>query len=184
VAPLYLTDHDRWEAVARIAGEGVASPITTSAGRLCDAVAAICGAGGRISYEGQAAIELEALADPRERGGYEMPFAAGQLDARPTIAAVAAEIAAGAPRAAVSARFHNTLARATAEACAQIAADEGLSLVVLAGGVFQNRLLLEGTAARLHAAGLRVLVPERLPPNDGAISYGQAAIAAALSARA
>jgi hydrogenase maturation protein HypF len=174
-------DPDRWRAVARIAGEGVASPITTSVGRLCDAVAAICGAARRVSYEGQAAVELEALADPRERGRYAMPFQEGQLDARPAIVAVAEQIAAGVTRETVSARFHNTLAAASADACVQIARARGVPLVVLGGGVFQNRLLLEGVAGRVEQAGLRVLVPERLPPNDGAISYGQAAIAAATS---
>ncbi len=174
-----IVDPERWAAVARIAGEGVASPITTSVGRLCDAVAAICGAGERVSYEGQAAVELEALADPHERGSYEMPFEDDQLDARPTIAAVAADVAAGAARETISARFHSTLATATARACLQIARAHGVSLVVLGGGVFQNRLLLEGVAARVESAGLRALVAERLPPNDGAISYGQAAIAAA-----
>ncbi len=87
---------------------------------------------------------------------------------------------AGAPL--VSARFHNALAEATAAACERVSAGTGLSTVVLAGGVFQNRLLLERTYERLAASGLRVLLPERLPPNDGAISYGQAAIAAALDA--
>jgi hydrogenase maturation protein HypF len=65
-------------------------------------------------------------------------------------------------------------------ACVEIAGEAGLSLVVLAGGVFQNRLLLEQVAAGVQDAGLHVLTPERLPPNDGAISYGQAAIAAAV----
>jgi hydrogenase maturation protein HypF len=172
-------DAERWAAVARIASAGVASPITSSVGRLCDAMAAICGAGARVSYEGQAAIELEALADPHERGRYEMPFEHGQLDARPAIVAVASEIAAGGAREIVSARFHNTLIAATASACVQIARERDLSMVVLGGGVFQNRLLLEGIAELVTAAGLRVLTPERLPPNDGGISYGQAAIAAA-----
>jgi hydrogenase maturation protein HypF len=172
-------DDERWTAVARIAGEGVASPITTSVGRLCDAVAAICGAGGRVSYEGQAAVELEAVADAQEHGRYAMPFEQGQLDARPAIAAIAADIAAGVARETVSARFHNTLAAATAHACVRTARDHGVPTVVLGGGVFQNRLLLEGVAARVQRAGLRVLVPERLAPNDGAICYGQAAIAAA-----
>jgi hydrogenase maturation protein HypF len=175
-------DAERWGAVARIASEGVASPVTTSVGRLCDAVAALCGAGERVSYEGQAAVELEALADAHERGSYEMPFEDGQLDARPTIAAVSADVAAGTARGTISARFHNTLATATARACVRIARAHGVSLVVLGGGVFQNRLLLEGVAARVESAGLRVLVPERLPPNDGSISYGQAAIAAAAAA--
>jgi hydrogenase maturation protein HypF len=79
----------------------------------------------------------------------------------------------------VSARFHNGVAAATANSCAELAEARGLGAVVLSGGVFQNRLLLERTAAPLEAAGLEVLVPRRLPPNDGGISYGQAAVAAA-----
>ena len=80
----------------------------------------------------------------------------------------------------VAARFHHAVARATADACARAAVRAGLSMVVLSGGVFQNRLLLEETARLLTAAGLRVLLPERLPPNDGGIAYGQAAVAAAI----
>ena len=79
----------------------------------------------------------------------------------------------------MSARFHRAVAHATAGACAAAAADAGLDLVVLSGGVFQNRLLLTLTADELTALGLRVLVPERLPANDGGIAFGQAAIAAA-----
>ena len=76
-------------------------------------------------------------------------------------------------------RFHRALAGATAAACAGAASAAGTDRVVLSGGVFQNRLLLGGTAARLEALGLRVLVPAALPANDGGIAYGQAAVAAA-----
>jgi hydrogenase maturation protein HypF len=79
----------------------------------------------------------------------------------------------------VAARFHAAVADATARACAAVAAHRGLDTVVWSGGVFQNRLLLERTAATLNAGGLRVLTPERLPPGDGGISFGQAAVAAA-----
>ena len=137
-------------------------------GRLFDAVAALCGLRDEVTYEGQAAIELEAIADPEERGAYDMPG----LDARPTILAVAADRS---DPAIVSARFHNTVARATAEALTAA----GEEVVVLSGGVFQNRRLLTATRDALEAGGHRVLVPERLPPNDGGISYGQAAVAAA-----
>ncbi|MCW3056786.1 MAG: Carbamoyltransferase [Solirubrobacterales bacterium] len=174
-------EEQRWQAVAQIAEAGVASPLTTSVGRLCDAVAALCGVRAEVTYEGQAAIELEAIADPHERRGYAMPYADGQLDPRPAIVELTADLAGGAGPATVAARFHNALAAATANACTAVAADAGVSIVVLAGGVFQNRLLLEGVASRLEDAGLRVLTPERLPPNDGAISFGQAAIAAARS---
>jgi hydrogenase maturation protein HypF len=94
------------------------------------------------------------------------------LDARPTILAVAGDVARGVAPAVVSARFHNAVARATAEALSE-------ELAVLSGGVFQNRRLLTATRDALEAAGHRVLVPERLPPNDGGIAYGQAAVAAA-----
>ena len=172
-------DAERWAAVASIAEQGVAAPITTSMGRLCDAVAAICGVRSEVTYEGQAAIELEALAHPSEPGTYEIPYKEGQLDPRPAILGLVADLDAGASTAIVSARFHRGLGAATVRACVEVAAKAGLSLAVLAGGVFQNRLLLESVCAGLQSAGLRVLTPERLPPNDGAISYGQAAIAAA-----
>jgi hydrogenase maturation protein HypF len=138
-----------------------------------------------VTYEGQAAIELEAACDPSERGAYPLDVRDDGdglvLDARITIRAVVADLAGGAGVGVVAARFHEGVARATAAACARAAQGAGTELVVLAGGVFQNRRLLERTAELASAAGLRVLVPERLPPNDGAIAYGQAAVAAVRS---
>ena len=78
----------------------------------------------------------------------------------------------------VAARFHRGLAAAASEACLRLAAQRGLDTAVLSGGVFANRRLLEDASARLHEAGLRVLTPSRLPPGDGGISFGQAAVAA------
>ena len=174
-------DAARWRAVASLARGGVAAPVTTSAGRLFDAVAALCGVRATVTYEGQAAAELEAVCDPHERGAYPLPAGDGTLlDARETILAVARDAAAGVPAGVISARFHRALADATARACVEIASRFGTEVVALSGGVFQNVRLLAGTSARLEAAGLRVLVPEHLPPNDGGISYGQVAIAAAL----
>jgi hydrogenase maturation protein HypF len=109
---------------------------------------------------------------------------AAVLDARPTIRSALADLNSGVPIGRIAARFHNGLAAATAAACTRVALQHGLHQVVLAGGSFQNRLLLELVTAHLQAAGLRVLVPERLPPNDGAISFGQAAVAAARDVRA
>jgi hydrogenase maturation protein HypF len=165
-----------WEPVARMARTGFAAPVTTSAGRLFDAVSALCGVRKHATYEGQAAAELEGVADVADRGAYPLPFAGGVLDARETIRAVVADLARGATAPAVSARFHRALAEGTARACAQLA-EHGT--VVLSGGVFQNRLLLEWTRDALEDAGLRVLVPRALPANDGGIAYGQAAVAAA-----
>jgi hydrogenase maturation protein HypF len=151
-------------------------------GRLVDAVAALCGAPLQVSFEGQAAVELEAAAAGagRVRGAYALPVGRDLvLDPRATIRDVVADLGAGTPPAVVAARFHHAVARATADACRRAAERAALATVVLSGGVFQNRLLLEETARLLDAAGLRVLLPERLPPNDGGISFGQAAIAAA-----
>jgi len=176
-------DELRWRQVASLVRSGLAAPLTTSAGRLFDAVAAICGIRSQVNYEGQAAVELEAAADAHERGAYAIALGEEAdgliLDPREAVVEVAYDVAAGTPVAVVSARFHRGMADATARACALLAEGRGLETVVLSGGVFQNRLLLERTAARLEEAGMHVLRPVRLPANDGGIAYGQAAIAAA-----
>jgi hydrogenase maturation protein HypF len=177
--PLPGVEADRWRAVALLAETGVAAPATTSVGRLFDAVAALCGLRLNVSYEGQAAMELEAACDTSERGAYPLEAVAGVLDARETIRAIDRDVSRGVGTGVIATRFHHALADATADDCTRLAADRGLDAVVLSGGAFQNRRLLERTADRLTGTGLRVLVPERLPPNDGGISLGQAAVAAA-----
>ena len=173
-----------WEAMCGIVASGVNSPLTTSAGRLFDAVAALCGLRARVEHEGQAAAELEGLADPGERGAYPFPLLDRRLDApaildpRPAIRALAHDAAAGIGVETVAARFHNGLAACVADACAREAEARGVPRVVLSGGVFQNRLLVERVVARLRRTRLELLLPERLPPNDGQISYGQVAVAA------
>ncbi len=172
-----------WAQVGRLVQTGTASPPTTSMGRLCDAVGALCGIRAEVTYEGQAAIELEAACDPSERGVYEMPVREHEgmavIDPRPAIAAIAADVAAGVAPGAIATRFHTGVARATVDVCVTLAAAHRCERVVLSGGVFQNRRLLEFISAELDAAGLRVLVARRLPVNDGGIAYGQAAVAAA-----
>jgi hydrogenase maturation protein HypF len=172
-----------WDEVAKLAASGLNSPLTTSAGRLFDAVAALCGLRAEVNYEGQAAVELEAACDPGEPRDYPLPLLDEDdplvMDARPLIRAVAADLAEGVDVGTIAARFHNALAAATAGACALAAERRGTDTVVLSGGVFQNRRLLGQTALLLADGGLRVLTPERLPPNDGGIAYGQLAVAAA-----
>ena len=177
-----------WEQVAQLARSGLASPMTTSMGRLFDAVAALCGVRQEVTYEGQAAVELEALADRNETAAYPLDvlpsvefhnlrlcnstLARGEARSCSTPAPPSRRSCATSPaastRARISARFHNAVAAATAEALR----DE--PVVVLSGGVFQNELLLARTLELLP----RALVPQRLPVNDGGIAYGQAAIAA------
>lgn len=180
---LLQVDAGAWHSVTALARSGLASPVSTSMGRLFDAVSALCGLCSVINYEGQAAIELEAACDPLERGSlpFEIRAADGLivLDPRPTILALAGRLAAGEAVGALASRFHHAVSEATVEACALAAEQTGSELAVLGGGVFANRRLLEAVEAGLRARGLRVLLPERLPPGDGAVALGQAAVAAA-----
>jgi hydrogenase maturation protein HypF len=180
-----LVDAARWRGVVRMTRAGVRSPTTTSVGRLFDAIAALAGVRAEVSYEGQAAIELEAALPTASVGdGYPLPaLEDGEgllLDARPTVEAAARDARDGVDTGSIAARFHAAMTLATARACQVLAQAHGVATVVLSGGVFQNVRLLEGVAARMQASGLRVLVPSALPPNDGGIAYGQLAVAAGL----
>ncbi|MBW3619941.1 MAG: carbamoyltransferase HypF [Actinobacteria bacterium] len=179
---------ERWTSVLAVADAGVNSPQTSSAGRLFDAVAAIVGTRDAVTYEGQAAIELEQLADPDELGAYRFgpaPDAAGLLRLRcaDLVRAVAEDVLDGTAPATVAARFHNGVVAGVASVCRRLADERGLTTVALSGGVFQNVLLTERLVAALAREGLRVFTHRRVPPNDGGISFGQAAVAAAVSSR-
>ena len=174
---------ERWPQVTSLARAGVSAPLTSSAGRLFDAVAALLGVRDAVSYEGQAAIELEQLADPVESGAYglELTDRGGtlQLAGSGLVRAVVADQAEGTPPPIIAARFHNGLAAGVAEVCRRLRAERGLGTVALSGGVFQNLLLLERCVAALERDRFRVLLHGRVPPNDGGISLGQAAVAGA-----
>jgi hydrogenase maturation protein HypF len=159
------------------------SPVTTSAGRLFDAVAALLGGRRRVTYEAQAAIELEALARtiarvdaPRYEGC--IPVDGEVLDPAPLIAALLADLDEGVDPSLVAAGFHEAFGHATATLAAQIASEQGLDTIALTGGVFQNARLTDVVESGLRDLGFEVLVHEFVPPNDGGISVGQAAIAA------
>jgi len=170
----------RWADVVRLSRTGLASPLTSSAGRLFDAVAAIVGLRDAVTYEGQAAVELEQLAAAGCRDAYPVPAGAGLRGAtRPLVWAMVDDVRRGAPPDVVAVRFHNGLADATVAAARDAASQEGLSVVALSGGVFQNVVLLQRVLSGLAAAGLRVLVHRQVPPNDGGLCLGQAAVAAA-----
>lgn len=165
--------------------KGGRGPVTTSVGRLFDAVAALLGIRARVTYEGQAAIELEALARtvPRaEAPAYpvEILHSAGLpvLDPAPLIARVIAERERATPAAIVAAGFHEGLGRGAAGLASELARARNLDTVALSGGVFQNARLTDIVETELHDADLAVLLHREVPPNDGGISVGQAAIAA------
>jgi hydrogenase maturation protein HypF len=179
-------DPRAWSLVARLARAGLTSPLTTSMGRLFDGVAALCGVRPQVSYEGQAAIEFEAACADEAfvaADAYPLPLVSGpdgfMLDPRPMLGEVLADLAAAVPVGAIAGRFHAAVADATVRACARGAEEAGVDTVVLSGGVFQNRRLLEGCLTGLREPGLRVLLPELLPIGDGGIAFGQVAVAAA-----
>ncbi|SCL33992.1 hydrogenase maturation protein HypF [Micromonospora rhizosphaerae] len=172
----------RWPAVVALARSGTNSPRTSSAGRLFDAVSAILGLRDRITYEGQAAITLEQRAHPDERGGYriEVTGPVPLLDiGRGLVRCVVDDLLAKVDPGRIAARFHHGLADAVVRAAASVRDSTGLATVALSGGVFQNVLLLHQVVCGLEEDGFRVLVHSRVPPNDGGISLGQAAVAAA-----
>jgi hydrogenase maturation protein HypF len=177
----------RWDNVISMARRGLNSPVTSSAGRLFDAAAAILGVRDLINYEGQAAIELEQMADAAETGSYQaaidQPEAGqgGPLQVRGAdlIRGVADDLAAGIETGVIAARFHNGVAAVIEAGCLLLRERHGLATVALSGGVFQNQLLLNRTVDALEGSGFRVLVHSRVPGNDGGISFGQAVVAAA-----
>jgi hydrogenase maturation protein HypF len=173
-----------WEATCEQARLGVGSPLTTCAMRLLDAVAVVCGLSHDVRRDGDAARELVAFAEERSGEGYELPLIAEGdapilLDARVAIAALLADLAMGTAAATAAGRFREGLAFAAAAAAARAAADRGFGSVVLAGRCFEDPILLERTASHVEVAGLRPLSPRALPTGDGAVSLGQAAVAAA-----
>ncbi len=160
----------RWTEVR--ASLDVNAPLSSGMGRLFDAVAALLGVRDEVTYEGQAAIELELLAGDSDAEPYEWRFGDGGA----LVLAVHDDLAAGRPRSEIAAAFHESVAAASAAACADAGEPR---TVVLSGGTFQNLRLLASTRRRLEAHGFRVLSHRSVPPNDGGISYGQAAVAAA-----
>jgi hydrogenase maturation protein HypF len=177
------------QTILAMISHGLNTPMTSSMGRLFDAVASLAGVRDDALYEGQAAIELEALADPAARGAYafgllEEPGGALVVDSAPVLAAVLDDVAAGVGAPAISIRFHRAVVSAVAEVSARLAAMLGLSRVALAGGVFMNRLVVRGSVRALGEAGLEPLVHLELPANDGGVSFGQAVVAWARRAEA
>ncbi|HWG64120.1 MAG TPA: carbamoyltransferase HypF [Streptosporangiaceae bacterium] len=171
-----------WADVLMLGRKGVNSPVTSSAGRLFDAVASLLGVRDSINYEGQAAVELEQWADDAEHKAYPAAVVEGsplRLRGTDLIRAAAQDLAGGEPAGVVASRFHRGVAAAICAACDLLREKSGLGAVALSGGVFQNLLLLGATVDMLEERGFRVLVHSRVPPNDGGISLGQAAVTAA-----
>jgi hydrogenase maturation protein HypF len=177
-----------FDVLENMMAQGFNSPLTSSLGRVFDGVAAILGARQAVSFEGQAAMELETLATRLTKRSYPYEITRDGdktvLDLRPLVRAVAEERIKGKDPAAIAAAFHQTIVRAIVAMTGTVREQAGLGKAVLSGGCFQNRVLLEGTVRDLGKAGFEVYTHQMLPANDGCIALGQAVVAAAcLAAR-
>ena len=173
-------DRRVWAALRQITEQGLNSPETSSVGRLFDAVASLVGVRDVARYEGQAAIELEMMADESQGGGYEFDYSGEIIGPAPVIRDIVADLVSHVPGQVIAAKFHNAVASLIFRIARRIRAERGLHRVTLSGGVFQNRLLLKRTTRLLEAAGFEVFTHSRVPPNDGGLSLGQAVVADAL----
>jgi hydrogenase maturation protein HypF len=176
--------------LATMLARGFNTPLTSSVGRLFDAVAALVGVRDRVSHEGQAAIELEWLAcEVAKNEIYPFDLTRSQednapssplvIDTRPLIVAITEDARRGAEAAEIARRFHASVCEMIGVVCRQLRTETGLEAVVLSGGVFMNTLLTAQTSARLQRDGFRVYRHRLVPANDGGLCLGQLAIAAA-----
>jgi hydrogenase maturation protein HypF len=133
-----------------------------------------------VNYEGQAAIEFEALADKSDEGVYSFEIESDRVKIDGVIRAVVADVRSSVPTSLISARFHNGLAALVLNVCERIRSERGLQEVALSGGVWQNVTLLQKALDRLRAAGFTMYVHHLVPPNDGGLALGQAVIAASI----
>lgn len=171
---------EKWSVILQMLRKRVQSPVTTSCGRLFDAVSALVGIRDRINYEGQAAIELEQAIVPdsseytgevRDEGGFIL------MDPLPMVSRVIEEVRRGVAPGVVAARFHNGMVSLLCEAARASRTATGLDRIALSGGVFQNVTLSAALESRLAALGFEVLTHVEVPPNDACIALGQAHVA-------
>jgi hydrogenase maturation protein HypF len=183
--PVQSADNQEQGIIRQQLEKRLNAPLTSSMGRLFDAVAALTGILQVVTYEAQAAIWLEAQSDPGETASYAFEIvrqdgdsAPRLIDPGPALRALVADYRNGVPAPRIAARFHNGVADMIRDIC-QVARDAtGIKSVVLSGGVFQNATLHRLTVPRLEAAGFAVYTHRLVPPNDGGLALGQAAIAA------
>ena len=167
--------------LATMVDRGINTVQTSSCGRLFDAVAALLGLREEITYEAQAAIELETLARSSPPANHIYPFAISDqaIQTGDILAAIIGDLDSGTPKAKIARAFHDTMAEVTARMALDARAKSGIEVVALSGGCFQNRLLQAAAIERLEREGFTVLVHHRVPANDGGLALGQAVVAAA-----
>jgi len=173
-------DSKKWDILKRAIEKKINTPWTSSMGRLFDAISSLLSIRDEVNYEGQAAIELEMIADKEIKETYpfyllkeESPFV---IDSTGVIRGVVGDLTEGVSNSKISGKFHRTIARMILETCEALRNEEGLNRVVLSGGVFQNLLLLSLVTKDLRNSGFEVYIHRLVPANDGGISLGQAVI--------
>ncbi len=174
-------DMDKWKIIKHMIERNINSPLTSSMGRICDVVSALTGVRGSVYYEGQAAIELEMIADTDESGVYEYGIkdtnGIREILLAPLIKGIVSDIEGGTEVEKISARFHNTIASISLDMSIYIRKLRGINSVALSGGVFQNMVLLDKMFGLLKKNNFNVYTHQRVPTNDGGIALGQAIIA-------
>jgi len=173
-------DRKKWAVIKKMIDRGVNSPMTSSSGRLFDAVSALAGVRKEIYYEGQAAIELE-MAATGEAGFYDFDLENAEnrtlILLEPLFRGIVSDLENGVGVESISSKFHNTVVEMILKMCLNLRKGRGLNRVVLSGGVFQNILLLEKTFSLLCKNTFKVFTHHRVPPNDGGIALGQVVVA-------
>jgi len=174
-------DSQKWDILKRAIEKKINTPWTSSMGRLFDAISSLLSIRDEVHYEGQAAIELELIADQGVKEGYPLTIHQDKtpmvIDPAEMIRGIVRDLIDGAPSARISGKFHRTVARLIVDTCEAIRSKEDLNRVALSGGVFQNIFLLSLVTEGLRRSGFDVYTHHLVPTNDGGISLGQAVIA-------
>jgi hydrogenase maturation protein HypF len=174
-------DPQKWDVLKRAIEKKINTLLTSSMGRLFDAISSLLSIRDEVHYEGQAAIELEMIADHRVKEEYPFHIQKDEkpmvVDSQEMIRGVVRDLIDGAPASKISGKFHRTIAGFIIGTCESIRSKEKLNRVVLSGGVFQNIFLLSLVTKGLKRSGFDIYTHHLVPPNDGGISLGQAVIA-------
>jgi hydrogenase maturation protein HypF len=180
IRPVRRADPQKWGVLKKMVEKGVNAPRTSSMGRLFDGVAFLLSIRDEVHYEGQAAVELEMMAENDASDTYafriENPERPMIIDPIDIIREIVRDLSHNIPPSRISGKFHRTIARMIVDVCKAIRSEEALSRVVLSGGVFQNMTLLGAVATGLKESGFEVYTHRLVPPNDGGLSLGQAVI--------
>jgi hydrogenase maturation protein HypF len=179
-------DHKKIKIIVEMISKQLNSPLTSSLGRFFDGIASIVGIRNHVFFEGQAAMELEMLAEKTANEIYDYKWESQeiyQIKTEPIIRGIVDDMQIGLSPSEISSKFHRTLIKMFTRLCSLIREDTGLSRVVLSGGVFQNSILLKGLIKALKEENFQVFTHSKVPTNDGGISLGQALVADAVASK-